>query len=187
MKKTEKRRFYAVRKIIVLCLSGFCLYSCSAGENEYSISSPDEKTSISVWMSDDKGAFYKIKFCDTVVLQQSKLGLVREDGDFSKELSLKSASDIETVRFDYEMLQGKRRRCSYAGNRQTFHFTNCSGKKMDIIFQVSNDGVAFRYYFPEQSQNVKKITKETTSFNFPSGTKAWIQPMTKAKTLDTNK
>jgi len=37
---------------------------------------------------------------------------------------------------------------------------------MNIVFRVSNDGVAFRYEFPETSNDVKKITAEETSFHF---------------------
>jgi hypothetical protein len=52
---------------------------------------------------------------------------------------------------------------------------------MNIIFQVSNDGVAFRYGFPEKSTDVKKIISEATSFHFNDSTKAWLQPKTEAQ------
>jgi hypothetical protein len=61
------------------------------------------------------------------------------------------------------------------------HFKNAAGQLMDIIFQVSNDGVAFRYYFPGKAGQLKKIDKEVTSFHFPEATKGWLQPMSKAK------
>lgn len=190
MEQIETSKFNVLCKTFVLFFT-FYMYPCSAKEigNEYKISSPDEKLSVYVWISGSKNAYYRIEFSGTTggeqsrttVLQQSKLGIIRDDSDFSTELSLESVSDIETVKTDYEMLQGKRRHCSYTANRQVFHLINASGKKIDIVFQVSNDGVAFRYRFPEQSQGVKKIKEETTSFNFLSGTKAWIQPMTDAK------
>ncbi|MBC7588232.1 MAG: glycoside hydrolase family 97 N-terminal domain-containing protein [Chitinophagaceae bacterium] len=41
-----------------------------------------------------------------------------------------------------------------------------------MVFQVSNDGVAFKYQFPEQDNILKKITAEATSFHFLNGTKA---------------
>ena len=141
-----------------------------------------KKISASFWISKDKSACYRVEFSGTAILQESKLGIIREDADFSKGLSLESVSDIETIKTDYEMLQGKRRYYSYAANKRIFHLKNSSGKKMDVIFQVSNDGVAFRYYFPEKSETIKKIKEETTSFNFIPGTKTWIQPMTDAKT-----
>jgi hypothetical protein len=181
MEKIETRRFNTACKIFVLLLFTLCLCSYSPKEIEYSINSPDKKISASFWISKKKNACYKVEFSNTVILQKSNLGIIREDEDFSKDLSLESVSDIESVKTDYEMLQGKRRKCSYTGNRRIFHLRNASGKKMDVIFQVSNDGVAFRYYFPRKSETIKKIKEETSSFNFISGTKAYIQPMTDAK------
>ena len=52
---------------------------------------------------------------------------------------------------------------------------------MDILFQVSNDGVSYRYIFPGQSSDLEKVKKELSSFCFLSGTKAYIQPMAEAK------
>ena len=180
MEGINQRRFKTVGKVFMLLLSTFCSYSCSA--KEYAISSPDMKISVHFWVSDDQKAYYRIEFSDANVLGPSKLGIIRADEDFSKNLSLESVSTIETVKSDYELLQGKRHHCSYTGNRQIFHLKNSSGKKMDIIFQVSNDGVAFRYYFPDKSDDIKKIVEETSSFNFIPGTKAWIQPMADART-----
>ena len=50
-----------------------------------------------------------------------------------------------------------------------------------MVFQVSNDGVAFRYLFPEQSGDVKKLKEEVSSFYFLPGTLAWLQPIAVAK------
>ena len=52
-----------------------------------------------------------------------------------------------------------------------------TGKKLQVIFQVSNDGAAFRYYFPETDSTVKHIKEEYSTFNFPDSAKAWMQPM----------
>jgi hypothetical protein len=47
---------------------------------------------------------------------------------------------------------------------------------------VSNDGVAFRYVFPETSTRVHRLTTESTSYRFSSQTRAWLQPIAAAKT-----
>ncbi len=168
--------------ICIMMLNSLWLHDSFGQLQEYKISSPDEKLSVFFQLSEDKGACYKIKHSGITVLQKSKLGIVREDGDFSQNLSLDSVSDVEKVENSYDMLHGKRHHCSYKGNRRIFHLVSDSGKKIDIIFQVSNDGVAFRYYFPAQSEEIKKIKEEVTSFNFKPTTKAWIQICTEAKT-----
>jgi alpha-glucosidase len=182
MWKIEALRFDKARISFVILLFMSCMFPCSAKDNEYLLSSPDKKISVYFRVSDNKNASYRIEFAGKAVLDASRLGIIREDGDFSNGLTIESVSDVKAVKADYEMLQGKRSHCSYTANKRVFHLRNSSGEKIDIIFQVSNDGAAFRYYFPEKTQDIKKIKEETTSFNFFTGTKAWIQPMAEAKT-----
>ncbi len=174
-------RLNAAGKILVLILFVFCSQHGFAEEKECALSSPDGKISVYFRISGDKNACYRVEFAGNAVIGESKLGIIREDEDFSNGLSLDSELDVEAVKSDYKMPQGKKRLCSYKANKGTFHLKNANGKKMDIIFQVSNDGVAFRYYFPEKSETIKKIKEETTSFIFIQGTKAWIQPIAEAK------
>ena len=155
--------FLLATKSSLLLLFMFHLFSCSTTETDYGISSPDKNISVHFWLANDKNACYRVAFNDTVIIQQSKLGIIRDDGDFSEDLSLKSVSGVETIKPTYELL---RRKCSYAGNRRIFHLENSAGKKMDIIFRVLNDGVAFRYYFSDQSDETKRIVEETSSFHF---------------------
>jgi hypothetical protein len=152
-----------------------------AQESGYTVNSPDRNIVVSFRLTEKKEPVYQIVFANTQILQPSLLGVIRRDGDFSKDMSLESVSDVEAVRDDYQMLQGKKKHCSYRANRRIFHLSNADGEKMDVIFQVSDDGVAFRYRFPEKSDSLKKIVKETSSFHFLPGTKAFIQPMSAAK------
>jgi hypothetical protein len=168
--------------IFALLFLAFRLYPvCPCRERKYVISSPDDNISVQFRISANKDACYTVIYADKSIIEESKLGIIREDEDFSGNLSIESISRIDTVKDDYEMLQNKKRHCSYLATRQVFHLRNINSKKMDIVFQVSNDGVAFRYYFPEASDKIKKIVKETTSFNFITGTKAYIQHMSESK------
>jgi len=168
-----------INKLLATLFFISCTQNCLAVK-ECVINSPDGKIA-AYFRVDDGNAYYRVEFSGTAVLDESKLGLIREDEDFSKNLSLESISKIELVKNDYEMLHGKKRLCSYTAHKTTFHLKNANSKKFDIIFQVSTDGVAFRYHFPEKSDDIKKITKENTSFNFLPGTKTWIQHIAEAK------
>jgi hypothetical protein len=131
---------------------------------------------------DSKGVpRYSIRRDGEVVLGESRLGLVREDADFSKGLPLVAASDVEPVADDYEILTAKRRKNSYRANRRVFHLETADGKKLDVVFQVSDDGVAWRYVFPETDATVHRLQEELTSFRFLPGARAWLQPMAVAK------
>ncbi|HEU5397180.1 MAG TPA: glycoside hydrolase family 97 catalytic domain-containing protein, partial [Verrucomicrobiae bacterium] len=96
-------------------------------------------------------------------------------------LRLDGESKVQLIKDHYEILTAKRRENYYRGNRKVFHLETADGKKMDIIFQVSNDGVAFRYYFPETNSTVHQLTAEASSYHFLPGTHAWLQPMQKAR------
>ena len=52
---------------------------------------------------------------------------------------------------------------------------------MQIIFRVSNDGVAFRYHFPGTSPGMRKINREYTTFQFQPETRAFLSRMSEAK------
>ena len=169
-------------QICILILLALGIYSaCPCKSENNTITSPDKKISVFFDISENKTALYTVKYTKKLIIDQSKLGIIMEDEDFSGNLTLDSVSNIKTVKDDYEMLQGKKRKYSYHANRKIFHLKNVNGKKMDIIFQISNDGVAFRYYFPEKSEKIKKIVKEISSFNFKPGTKAYIQHNSEAK------
>ncbi len=145
------------------------------------ISSPNKKITVQFSIKDKK-ASYRIQLDNKEVLGSSALGVVREDGDFSQNLSFVKADKTVLVKDSYESLNAKKSHIDYLANRQVVHLVNEQGKKMDIIFQVSNDGVAFRYYFPETSADIKKIGEEKTTFKLPTNTKAWLQPMSDAQT-----
>lgn len=155
--------------------------SCDNQTETPSLKSPDGRIAVNVRITDDKRAVYSVHYNNSLVLEESRLGIVMEDEDFSQNLTLQSASRSESVKDTYSMKHGKKKEFSYSGNKAVYHFTSASGGKMDVIFQVSNDGVAFQYYFPGKSDNVRKISEEKSSFNFPEGTKAWMQPMAEAK------
>jgi alpha-glucosidase len=169
--------------VVIIMFFGFMnTNSFSQEETIHTVTSPNKKISVSFHISKEGQAFYGVRYNDNIIMRDCRLGIVREDEDFTTGMSLENISDVKNVIINYEMLHGKRRFCSYVGNKRVFHLANASGKKLDIIFQVSDDGAAFRYYFPSKSEEVKKIKQELSSFNFLPVTKTWIQPLTDAKT-----
>ena len=147
------------------------------GQSDYWVTSPGRHISVKFELSDGGKAGYSVFHSDSLVLEPSKLGVLREDEDFSHDLVLDSVSSVVFITDSYTMLHGKRHSCSYKGNRRVFHMSSgAKGIRMDIIFQVSDDGVAYRYYFPGQSDTVIKILSEASSFNFRSTAKAFLQP-----------
>lgn len=46
--------------------------------------------------------------------------------------------------------------------------------RMDIIFRVYDDGMAFRYYYPERNLNEFEVKSELTEFNFSGDFTSWF-------------
>lgn len=161
-------------------------WSCSGPSSDPTVfTSPDGHIRVEFGLSEDKTPFYLVHNRDSAVLDTSRLGILREDENFYKNLSVLSIADEGTIEDNYHMLQGKQKDVTYKANRYVAHLQNENGHPVDIEFQLSDDGVAFRYFFPdtgEETNTVRKISEEMTSYNFPTDSRAWLQPMAKAKT-----
>jgi alpha-glucosidase len=147
----------------------------------YTLNSPDAQVSVNFWLTSAGEPVYSVSYLGSTILKQSKLGIVRSDGDFSTNLTLDSASNVSVVFDHYTVLHGKRLNCSYTGNKRVFYLKNANSKIIEIIFQVSNDGVAFRYYFLGKTDTTVRIFKEVTSYHFDLSTKAFLQPCADAR------
>jgi hypothetical protein len=90
----------------------------------------------------------------------------------------------EVMHDEYELLTSKRRFNNYTASRRVFRLQSPQSQFIEITFQVSNDGVAFRYTFPGNGSQhaVHRIRSEASSFNFPADARAWLQPIAVAKT-----
>ena len=163
----------------IILLSTLTFFSCNMTKTDM-LKSPNELISVDVF-TENGNAFYTIYYNNELVLEKSKLGVIMKDADFYNNLTLQKSSDITLVEDQYNMRYGKKKECNYTGNKKTYQFKNENGNKMDILFQVSNDGIAFQYSFPESSDDIKIINEELTSFHFIEGTKAWMQPCADAK------
>ncbi|WP_445738385.1 glycoside hydrolase family 97 catalytic domain-containing protein [Mariniflexile sp.] len=167
---------------IILIISVLLLISCSSKKVAILFENQNKSIKMIFDLDSTQAPFYMVLYKDKIVLDTSKLGIIREDANFYNNLKIINISDSKNISDNYSMLQGKRKNISYSANQYTVHLQNNSGNLMDIIFQLSDDGIAFRYYFPETSTEIKKIVEEKTTYNFEQDTKAWLQPMSKAKT-----
>jgi alpha-glucosidase len=169
-------------KLIAFCLT---VVTCSISFGQSSnvtVSSPDKSIQVTCTLDASGKPMYSVKYKGSLVLEPSQLGLVRADGDFSKSLTQTKVDPITIVKDKYRLVTGKRQNNVYTANRQVIHYKNATGGLMDLIWQLSNDGVAFRYYFPGAAAEPKKVDTEFTSFHLPATAKGWLQPMSIAKT-----
>ena len=165
---------------LTVCLL-MVLFSTGCSTTFNTISSPDGKIGVQFQVDPDGGALYAILLGGEQVLRPSAMGLVRNDSSFAEKLTLVKTSDVEAVKDAYDMFEGKKKHCVYQANRRVFTVKNPVGETMDIIFQVSNDGVAFRYAFPQKSDKTYSVRQEKTAFAFAAATVSWLHPMQPGK------
>lgn len=145
------------------------------------VASPDGRLVADITLNADGAPRYTVARDGKIVLAESRLGLVRDDADFSTGLVLEKTSRVSTVRDRYELRVSKRLRHDYRAHRRVFALATRDGKRMDLVVQVSDDGVAFRYVFPEKSAERRTILADRSTFRLPAGSVAWLQAMQVAK------
>ena len=174
----------AVRALAASCIFASAAHICVAAEvaEHTLVSSPNGRVSVRFSVDAAGAPRYGVQLDGKVVLLPSRLGLVREDADFASALAVVTESTVEPVRDSYELLTNKRRVNRYSANRRVIDLLAPSGEHLHVIFQVSDDGIAFRYFFPKTSSTVHRLKSEASSYRFLPDTHAWLQPMSAAKT-----
>lgn len=171
-----------MKKITVIV---FTLLAICCDVNAMELSSPNKKLKVTLelhYQDNQKSGqlFFKIDSLQNLstkaILPLSPLGLLREDQAFLDNLLYDSESDIISVHDKYEMLHGKQKNIENIGNEKIFRFKNSNGKVMEVIFRAYNNGVAFRYGFPDASESPRRVIDELTAYSIPEGVKRWVQP-----------
>ncbi|MBN2088980.1 glycoside hydrolase family 97 catalytic domain-containing protein, partial [candidate division KSB1 bacterium] len=110
------------------------------------------------------------------VLPYSPLGISRKDQQFVDNLTFVKESKTKKIYDNYKMICGKRKICENSGVEKVLSYKNANDQPLDIVFRVYNDGVAFRYVFPNQSDSLVNITGEATTYVLADSTDRWMQP-----------
>nr|WP_315199272.1 glycoside hydrolase family 97 catalytic domain-containing protein [uncultured Flavobacterium sp.] len=108
------------------------------------------------------------------ILPKVNLGLSRSDQDFSKELTFLKASKPKMIKEHYELPFGKKLVRDNVANEVTISFENPNKAKLNLIIRAYNDGVTFRYEFPEK-QGSYIINDEFTAYQIPKESKRWLE------------
>lgn len=147
---------------------------------DITVSSPDGKLQLTVSCPEGGAASYAVSYNGKQMLAPSPLGLETNVGDFAgtmKWMGYKEAK-IDTT---YEQTRIKTSRVHYQANELLCSFANAEGKKMDVMFRVSDNDVAFRYLLPRQGERGSvAVSQEKTGFRFPSHTTTFLCPQSDA-------
>jgi len=152
-------------------------------KGKFTLQSPDKKITVTLTNNNEtiggKSTFrltYSINCNGKQALLPSALGIDREDQKFTENLEFVSASPLKRIDEHYSLKTGKNLEIANLANEQVFTFRNSNKAHIELIFRAYNDGVAFRYRFPEQNHSLHKVLGEATTFAVPTEGKAWIHP-----------
>ncbi|WP_245989178.1 glycoside hydrolase family 97 protein [Pelobium manganitolerans] len=144
------------------------------------IQSPNKKIKVAL-LKEQTGAdkwFLRVYYGDTEkkeeVIPRIDLGLSRSDQDFADQLKFIKAGNPVLVTENYSAIHGKKSINTNAANEVVVSFQNPSKSKLNIIIRAYNDGVAFRYQFPESGGNFV-VKDELTAYTVPPQNKRWLQ------------
>ena len=164
--------------IIAGLVALFCHQSFAA---ESTVSSPDGKLVVTVSDSDGTPS-YSVQYNGNDYLVDSPLGLVTDLGDYSKDLTLK-ATKINQVSDSYSLPNLKFSNIEYNANQGVFTFADARGRDIyDVVFNVSNNDIAFKYVMAKQNKLCCVIFEEKTGFRFVDGTTTFLCPQMRPKT-----
>lgn len=142
----------------------------------WSLTSPESHCEISVFLNGDGSLSYRASRDGKVVIEKSPLGLRRGDQGFERSLVLDSTEAVERRREVYELLSGSHTHVDHVVQYRSLAFKNANSVRIEIDLAASEDGVAFRYRFPDTNNNVRIVQSEQTGFTLPQDARGWLQP-----------
>lgn len=165
------RRIFSI--IVLACLS----FNCSSYLDKVKIESPSKSLNITA-KKVGNDMFYRVLFNDSLIIKDSKLGIL-----FKDKTSLFENTEIYNIDYNsfdnsWELPWGESRLVRNNYNEAIISFRAItSGYDFDIIFRAYDDGVAFRYDVKNSSHNqYVTITDEITQFNVQEQASAWWTP-----------
>lgn len=173
-----------MKNIVLMAVLLFSIVSCSnennfankqlATEKAYTLSSPNGANTIEFWLDNDQ-AFYKVANNKQTIINASALGFVfkAENTPFNTF----NIINVEESSFDetWQQVWGEKQniRNNYRQLRVELQEKSGEQRKLTLEFRAFNDGIAFRYVFPQQGNNELVIMDELTEFNLAEDGTAW--------------
>ncbi len=142
------------------------------------VNSPDGKIVLNVQLVQGK-PIYTLAYKGKTVIEESTLGFkIKDMPDFGNAFTI-SNSEKSTVNENWNPAWGEVKTITNNYNQLSLTLTDNAAKPhtLRIVFRVFNEGLGFRYEFPEQANlNHIIVEDELTSFNLTADHKIWWIP-----------
>ncbi|MFD0863239.1 glycoside hydrolase family 97 protein [Sungkyunkwania multivorans] len=165
--------------LCIIALASIISSSCSNKDESLQLLSPDENIALSFFLTENGRPGYMVQHKSTTVIDTSFLGFNLK-GTESLVLDLKILStERATVNETWQMPWGEQVDVKNHYNQLVVHLEEQTPnrRRLDIHFRVFDDGLGFRYHFPEQDQMKEVIVlDEYTDFNLTGDHETWWIP-----------
>ena len=155
---------------ITFLLIAFCF-------NAQTIQSPSKALTLDFKFAEKGRPTYSLTYKNKPVILQSYLGIYLKEGtDLASHFTIEDTK-ISTFNQSWKPVLGEQSNIVNHYNELTIFLTQMgTGRKMNIIFKIYDEGMAFRYEFPKQSNlNYFIISDEKSEFNLTGNHKTfWI-------------
>ena len=141
------------------------------------VQSPSKKINVLFSLTSEGKPTYQVSYLNQIILEESFLGIALKD-NVALDHGFTLLDQVTTsVNESWQPVLGEQASIQNVYNQITFYLLQKeTNRKLNIIFRVYDEGVAFRYDFPKQSNlNYFVVSDEKTSFNLLENHKAfWI-------------
>ncbi|MCB0576519.1 MAG: glycoside hydrolase family 97 protein, partial [Saprospiraceae bacterium] len=138
--------------------------------------SPGNLAKVSIGLNKTGEPFYKIEYRGKTAVDWSRMGLMAKEYDLKDGFKLLSAKKTEH-RGSWKPVWGEVARIPDNYNELAYSLQDEGGRLMIIRFRAYDEGVGFRYEFPEQGAvDTVHITDELSEFQMTGDHTAWWIP-----------
>ena len=155
----------------------------AAAQNQLRVQSPDGRTVVTVEVREG-GLYYSIQRDDRPLFLPSRLGFEFQGAAPLRDGLRITGSTTRTVDTVWTQPWGEVARVRDRYNERRISVTEVAsgGRQFVVAFRVFNDGVGFRYEFPEQAGLGEfAITQELTEFALADDARAWWIPSNRSR------
>lgn len=142
------------------------------------LQSPSKEIMLNFSLSDNGKPTYTVSYKNKPIVQKSTLGIkLKEGGDLVADFIIDDVKNV-SVNDTWQPVLGEQSTIKNNYNEIDVKLTQkSSGRKLNLIFRVFDEGVAFRYEFPKQSKlNYFIISDEVSEFNLTGDHKTFWLP-----------
>jgi hypothetical protein len=159
-------------------LYSFLILVLFSGVKAQSVQSPSKLINLSFAFAENGKPTYTVFYKDKPILLQSYLGITLKYGaDLASDFKLENSS-TSTFNQTWQPVLGEQSNIVNHYNELIVSLSQVeTGRKMNILFRVFDEGVAFKYDFPTQKElNYFTIKEEVTEFNLTDNYKVFWMP-----------